>query len=332
MNLPLDGSPCGAGDSHDEGMNDMPEKSTPSLSDPAVPGASDEQLAAALQHAAPRLRSVDDHMFRVGQTSFRLQLFTTRGQRAVAVATQAEDEVPSLTNVAELCAAAVWRQHCPDQEMPPLWIQRHLLGAFGEEPEFELVTFGESEPHQVHSPSWCTISAEQLTYLVGGPVAEDRGEGYVEPEPALEPELRFETIALWRIAQPQPFREACLSAGAPWWRRWTNQIFPSGEKRSCCWYHSGDWHRVQAVARDALARARRANVSAEDMRDYVLQYATEAEASSWEREVLVSLFSLSDSIQVSRRGWFGKSFTNGQHRVQAMLDAGVRRTVVLRDV
>ncbi|PIM69664.1 hypothetical protein CTU88_27210 [Streptomyces sp. JV178] len=190
-------------------MDDAPQETPPTRPDAAPPSTSGE-LADVLGLAAPRQRTVDDHMFRAGRTSFRLQLFTAPEQRAVAVATQEEDEAPSLTNVAESCAAAVWRQHCPEQELPPVWIERQLPGAFDDEPDFRLVTFGETAPYQVHLPGWHKISAEQLVRLVGGPVAEDRGEGYVPSELAPEPELRFKAIGLWRMARPRPFREECV--------------------------------------------------------------------------------------------------------------------------
>ncbi|WP_328686193.1 hypothetical protein [Streptomyces sp. NBC_00343] len=82
--------------------------------------------------------------------------------------TQDLDEAPSLTDTAESCAEAVWQQHCRDQELPPVWIERLFPGAFGREPEFRLVTFGETEPHQDHDPHWDAISAEQVVHLVGG--------------------------------------------------------------------------------------------------------------------------------------------------------------------
>ncbi|MFD9114841.1 hypothetical protein [Streptomyces bottropensis] len=287
-------------------------------------------MAEVLNFAAPRRLTVDEHMFRVGRTSFRLQLFTAPGQRAVAVATQAEDEAPSLTNVAESCAAAVWQQHCPDQELPPVWIERQLSGAFGGEPDFRLVTFGEAEPHEVRNPRWSTISAEQVTHLVGGPVAEDRGEGYMPPAPEAEPELRFEAMALWRLARPRPFREECLSGGRSWWRRWTNRVFRQHGGRSCCWYHSGDWHRVNGMALAALSRAQHEGVKPEDMAQYVREFAAAAGASEWEQSVLWTLYCPSEAIQPSGDGYLSTGFINGQHRVQAMRDAGVRRTVVLR--
>ncbi|MET8012831.1 hypothetical protein ABZU86_13705 [Streptomyces sp. NPDC005271] len=313
-------------------MDDAPQETPPARPDTAALGASGETPSEVLSLAAPRRRTVDDHMFRAGRTSFRLQLFTAPGQRAVAVAIQAEGETPSLTNVAESCAAAVWQQHCPDQGLPPVWIERQFPGAFGREPDFRLVTFGENEPYQVRHPSWCTISAEQIVHLVGGPVAEDRGKGYVPPEPEPEPDLRFEAMALWRLARPRPFREECMSGGTPWWRRWTNRVFPQHGGRSCCWYHSGDWHRVNHMALAALSRAQHEGVKAECMGDYALEYAAAAGASEWEQQVFRTLYCLGDAIQPSGDGYISNGFINGQHRVQAMLDAGVRRTVVLRHV
>ncbi|MEV6503400.1 hypothetical protein [Streptomyces prunicolor] len=315
---------------HDGGMNDAPRDTPPARPETADPGLSGEAVAGVLRLAASRERTVDDHMFRAGRTSFRLQLFTAPGQRAVVVVTQDLDEAPSLTNTAESCAEAVWRQHCPDQGLPPVWIERQFPGAFDGEPEFRLVTFGETEPYQVHDPHWDAISAEQVVHLVGGPVAEDRGEGYVPPEPEVMPEEWFEAVGLWRLAQPSPFRKKCLSGGRPWWLRWVRLAFPRHDERSCCWYHSGDWHRVNCLALDALSRARHEGVTAKDMARYADKYAVAAGASDWEREALFSVFRRSDALQPSGSRYLSRGYINGQHRVQAMLDAGVRRTVVLR--
>ncbi|MFH9967832.1 hypothetical protein ACH4PR_41845 [Streptomyces mirabilis] len=310
-------------------MDDLPKETPPVRSGANASGSCAAMLAETLRLAAPRQRTIDNHMFRAGRASFRLQLFTAPGQRAVAVATQAEDESPSLTNDAELCAAAVWQQFCPGQELPPVWIERQLPGAFGREPDFQLVTFGETEQYQLHQPDWCTISTEQIVHLVGGPVAEDRGEGYVPPEPEAEPELRFEAIELQRLAQPRPFREECMSGSSGATSRsrsWTDRLL----RRRCCWYHSGDWHRVNDMALTALSRARDEDVKAEGMTRYADAYAAAAGASKWERAALYSLYCPPVAIQPSGDDYISNSFINGQHRVQAMRDAGVGRTVVLR--
>ncbi|MEU5241644.1 hypothetical protein ACH4UR_35640 [Streptomyces lydicus] len=58
-----------------------------------------------------------------------------------------------------------------------------------------------------------------------------------------------------------------------------------------------------------------------------MQYAAAAGATEWETDVLATLFSTADAIQPDSSG---TGYINGQHRAQAMIDAGVHRTVVLR--
>ncbi|MFD8597650.1 hypothetical protein ACFV1L_21870 [Kitasatospora sp. NPDC059646] len=296
-----------------------------------------ESVREALALAGPRVRVVDDHMFRPsaeGRASFRLQLFTGEGLRPVAVATQTMYEGMGLTNAAEEYAAAVWERHCAEQELPPLWIQRQLYDSgMGLRERFELVTFGRAERFELGSPGWRRISAEQVAELVGGPVAEDRGEGYVPWEPLPEPRSVFEVLAVRRLADPKPFREpGCMPVGAPrwvrWCRRWWRQAVPRRDARECCWYHGGDWHAVNEWAIGFLAEGEAAGVAAEDMADFVDERAVAAGASRWQREALESVFAL--SVAIVPNDDFG--YVNGQHRARAMMDAGVRRTVVARDV
>ncbi|MFD4535653.1 hypothetical protein ACFWNL_18435 [Kitasatospora sp. NPDC058397] len=293
-------------------------------------------VRAALRFAGARVCTVDDHMFRIDNGSgvpwsFRVQLFTGEGLRPVAVVTQTMDEGASLMNAAERYAAAVWERLCPGEELPPLWVQRQLLGPSPALPEeFELVTFGEAEPYRLRKPRWRAISPSQLAELVGGPVAEDRGEGYMPRELPPGPESRFEVFAVRQLGQPSPFRApGCMPEdGVSWWRRWWRQAVPSRRVRDCCWYHGGDWHAVSRMALRFLAEGVEAGVEAEDMAQFVDRRAEEAGADVWQREALDSLFSLGVAITPDGSG----GFVNGQHRAQAMLSAGVRRTVVVRDV
>ncbi|MGW0836561.1 hypothetical protein [Streptomyces prunicolor] len=121
-----------------------------------------------------------------------------------------------------------------------------------------------------------------------------------------------------------------MSSGRPWRLRWVRLALPRHDARTCCWYHSGDWHRVNRLALEALSRAQREGVKAKDMARYADKYAAAAGASEWERDALFSMYRSSDAVQPSGSRYLSRSYINGQHRVQAMLDAGVRRTVVLR--
>jgi hypothetical protein len=294
----------------------------------------DAEVRAALRLAGPREGLVDNHMYRPGpdfgprSASFRLQLFTASGLRPVAVATQTVDESPSLTNAAERYAEAVWEQHCPREPEPPLWVQRQLSAdrppAHGEE-QWQLVTFADAEPFELHIPRWHTLTDDQLDQLVGSPVDPDRGAGYV-PRPAEpEPELYFEVWPVSRLPRPEPFREPrCMPGGPPQWRRLLHSALPTGWT-ACCWYHGGDWHAVTSLALTVLDLAHREDVPAEAMADYSDQYARAEGATVWQRQALASLFSLANAIQPGAEG----HYINGQHRAQAMMDAEVPRTVVL---
>jgi hypothetical protein len=284
--------------------------------------------------AAARRLSVDDHMFTAPGLpgTFRLQLFTAPGARPVAVATQiAGAEGMGLMNGAERFAGAVWERHCPAEDQPPVWVERQLRpeGAH-QETRFRRVVFTETDRYRPRIPKWSVISHEELQDLVGATVAADRGAGYV-PRPAEpEPQLVFAEFAVVGLARPRPFREpVCMPAGVPWWRRWMRQILPRrGDARSCCWYHGGDWHTVNAMALEVLERARAQSVDPEDMEEFATAHATTAGATQWQREALATLFSIGDAIQPAS----GTGYINGQHRAQAMLEAGVRRTVVLHQV
>jgi hypothetical protein len=284
--------------------------------------------------AAARRLSVDDHMFTTPGLAgtFRLQLFTADGARPVAVATQiAGAEGMGLMNGAERFAGAVWERHCPDQDQPPVWVERQLWPERSrQETRFRRVVFAGADRYRPRGPGWSVITYVQLQDLVGAPVATDRGTGYV-PRPA-EPEQRlvFGEFAVSRLARPRPFREpVCMPAGVPWWQRWARQVLPRrGDARPCCWYHGGDWHTVNAMALEVLERARAQSVDPDDMEEFATAHATTAGATRWQTEALATLFNIADAIQPSSE----TGYINGQHRAQAMLEAGVRRTVVLHHV
>ncbi|MGW4759544.1 hypothetical protein [Streptomyces chartreusis] len=64
------------------------------------------------------------------------------------------------------------------------------------------------------------------------------------------------------------------------------------------------------------------------MKDFAAAHADAARASVRERQALATQFDTADAIQPDSEA----RYINGQHRAQALLEAGVRRTVVLRIV
>ena len=283
--------------------------------------------------SAPRQLSLDDPIFTAPGLpgTFRLQLFTAAGVRPVAVATQiAGKEGMGLMNGAERFAGAVWERHCPAEDQPPVWVERQLWAEGSlQETCFRRVVFAEADRYQPRGPRWSVITREQLQDLVGTSVATDRGAGYVPRAAEPEPQSVFREFAVARLARPRPFREpACMPAGVHWWRRWIRQMLPRHGARTCCWYHGGDWHTVNAMALEVLERARAQCVDPDEMEELATIHAAAAGATRWQTEALATLFNTVDAIQPASE----TGYINGQHRAQAMLEAGVRRTVVLHHV
>jgi len=287
-------------------------------------------------YAGRRERVLDEHMYRLPPATaftatFRLQLFTAPGQRPVAVATQVMGEGATLINAAEACATAVWHQFFPADAEPPIWVQRFLSEA-GEKPlAIALVTFvvGLGE-HPLSSPTWRKIRDEDIDTLIGQPVDRSRGSGFVPPEPEPIREVHYDTALVALLPQPRPFREtACMSAGVPWWRRIGRQLIPRRGPRSCCWYHGGDWRTVSAVAIRLVRQAQAAGVAHDELEAFLMGHADFEKLSAWEQAALWSL--LFDTIRPYKPWPFRDGYNNGQHRAQAMIDAGVRRTLVERD-
>jgi hypothetical protein len=297
---------------------------------------------AAVQHllascAGRRERAVDEHMFTIARGSFtgsfRLQLFTGPGLRPVAVATQIAGEGgPGLTNLAETYAGEVWQRLLPDLDGPPVWIQLQL---FPDHPgtrmeRFMLVTFDVAGQYALSRPRWCGITDADLERLVGVPVGRERGQGY-QPRPP-QPEERPSWHVAWTALLPRPegMDRGCLQPGGapPWWKILYRQAVPVRRRRDCCYYHRVDWHAVCAAAARIVRQEGRMGL-ADDM-DRVLKLSDAAGLPGAETEALGELLLDGTGVQINRYDDGTRYYINGRHRTTAMLEAGVRRTVIIK--
>lgn len=299
-------------------------------------GAGKPRTVALLrEHSGARTRTVDDHMFGVGRSSFRVQLFTAPGLRPVAIATQAHREGASLTNRAERFVEAVWERLCPGEAEPPIFIAHQLF----DRRDFGFVHYGftVTGPYTVASPpKWGPrLSDGELQELVGGPVDPTRGSGFVAPEPPDEPQMRYAVATVLGLPRPDLDGEpSCMPVGTPWWRRLARQVVARRAGRGCCSYHAADWAAASRAAISALSQAdagpidRDADADVEDERmDAALKALRAQRLDEKTLKAAESLFL--DPIQPECEDgavWY----INGRHRAQAMLDGGVRRTVVGR--
>ncbi|MFK4272522.1 hypothetical protein [Streptomyces milbemycinicus] len=168
------------------------------------PGGRDELRAPA----APCRLNADEPMLTAPGLpgTFRLQLFTAAGARPVAVATQiVGEEGMGPMNAAERYASAVREPQCPDQDVPPVWVERQLWPQ-GSRP-------GPGRRRGRHRPRSPLPAAPRR----GGTAPGVQGVRGGSPRPA------------------RPFREpGCMPAGVSWWRRWLRQVLPRRGARLCC--------------------------------------------------------------------------------------------------
>lgn len=305
---------------------------------PAAGGGRRAELIQALlaEVAAPRVRVVDDHMFAVDRrgrhpATFRLQLFTAPRARPVAVVIQRAGEGAGLINEGERYAEAVWQRHCPADPGPPVWIERFLLPSHDHD-HFTTVTFPVTGPYRLGPPARrIRITEQEIAQLVGAPVDVGRGSGFRPRLPDPDPEPRYEVAWVARLPRPEPFRNPqCMPPGAPWWRWAARQIIPRRRGRTCCWMHQGNWHRVSRTAIALVRQAQRAGVAGEDIYEHVRAQARGARMGGWELDALDALVSYGDGIQPDTYEDGSRFYINGQHKTRAMLDQGVRRTIVIR--
>ncbi|MEU0237657.1 hypothetical protein ABZ234_08195 [Nocardiopsis sp. NPDC006198] len=179
----------------------------------------------------------------------------------------------------------------------------------------------------------CEQAVARVTTRAGAD--PDHQQSYVHrlmhPEPDPAEELAYRVV--WVATLPAPhnlFRASCMTPLSTA-QRWARQARPTRTPRSCCRYHAVDWHRASRGARRLLRQARRGAGPVEEVYRRARALAARAGWDTAQREAALSLLSPAEGIIVSPEDsparWF---LLNGQHRTQALLEAGVRRTVVLR--
>lgn len=178
----------------------------------------------------------------------------------------------------------------------------------------------------------CELAVARVTNLAGDDPHLQRTVAHrlLHPEPDPGEELFYRVV--WVAQLPNPhvlFRTSCmerLTTG----QRWARQVRPSRTPRSCCRYHDGDWHQAARLAVHLLRSIRRGAHATKETFERAEHLADQSDHPVWVREAALSLLDPADGIIVSRLAGYDEPFLiNGQHRTQALVEAGVRRTVAL---
>jgi hypothetical protein len=119
----------------------------------------------------------------------------------------------------------------------------------------------------------------------------------------------------------------CMLPPISWPRRMVRQLIPRRQLRDCCMYHATDWHSVSRATIRIARQAARRSVASEEWEDRLMELT--AKLPEPEREAAQSLLWPGAGIDIGRlAGQRQFSYADGRHRARAMMDAGVRRTVV----
>jgi hypothetical protein len=121
-----------------------------------------------------------------------------------------------------------------------------------------------------------------------------------------------------------------MPSGISWPARLLRQLVRRTGTRECCEYHSVNWHRVSRAAIRIARRAARRGARGDELAGQARALAESAkDLTRQERAAAATLLCPAEGIQLYRSGGWRMAYVNGQHRSQALLDAGVRRTVIV---
>lgn len=146
----------------------------------------------------------------------------------------------------------------------------------------------------------------------------------------------YEVVKVTRLPIPRELRDPeCMIGPKVWLVRRIRCLAPwlvrRQRPRGCCWHHEVNWRQAAAIAVHLVRQAHAAGISGEDIGDFVMDRVHEEHEDLDDREqtAIVLLVGLDAGIQLSEPGsaWL---YGDGQHRVAAQLDQGVRETIVQR--
>lgn len=305
---------------------------------------------------------VDDHNFRVptssGHDTCRLQILRgARSGASMVVVTQAigREFGCGAMNEAEQFTRTIRDVHFPDvhpdiDKWPPfVWHQATAVeqGRWGD----LVLTVFTHDPDRGPSPGWCEVSPS-IRAVMEREADAGRGSGWVEPPLHDGFAPWWGDTALVDLPPTSCFRHDCLKVvGQGPMRRRLRRL----TVRSCgCWYHGGSWAQATTIAFRALRSAHLAAASLPGSPDPVVDAMVVFEQvqehayggvkalsigrDPWVREAALSILKFPIKVSVSDHATLTSlgtrpngewSFTNGQHRVQAMRDQEVRRTPII---
>ncbi len=110
---------------------------------------------------------------------------------------------------------------------------------------------------------------------------------------------------------------------APW-------LAPRQDSRDCCWHHHVDWRQAADVAVRLVRAAQAAGLHSEHIDDFVMNRVRDERLRDREETAIALLVCAGVGIQLNDDPDAPWHYIDGQHRVAAQLDQGVKETIVQR--
>jgi hypothetical protein len=146
-----------------------------------------------------------------------------------------------------------------------------------------------------------------------------------------EPRYSFRWVLMLPRQDPVIAGRQCMS-GMAWRQRLARQIWPRTELRDCCWHHGLGWPQASASAVAIARQIRRERIRGEGgMGDRAFDLIEATGLSGEQRDAVFILVPPSCGITLDvLAGGNRLSYIDGRKRSHALMEAGVRRTVVIR--
>jgi hypothetical protein len=144
----------------------------------------------------------------------------------------------------------------------------------------------------------------------------------------------YEVVDVSELPIPQELKEPPCMVGAWVWlrrrlRRLAPWLVPSQAPRECCWHHRVDWRWTAGTAVRLVREAQAAGIEGEEIDEYVTIALDDEEIGLGQMLAVSALVGSGCGIQLSDpdASWL---YQDGQHRVAAQIDQGVRQTIIQR--
>ncbi|WP_165958871.1 hypothetical protein [Actinomadura sp. KC345] len=144
----------------------------------------------------------------------------------------------------------------------------------------------------------------------------------------------YDVVKVARLPVPNEIRgPKCMIGPKVWVRRHLRRYLPwlvrRQVPRNCCWHHQIDWRIAAAAAIRLVREAQAAGLRGDDIDEFVMDRLADQDLGDQAESAVIALTCTGAGIQLAEPDAPWRYF-EGQHRVAAQLDQGVRETIVQR--